>query len=122
MQARITKLEQIVKQTNDALAALATQGSPAASPRIRSVGPPATSQPAGSNCNAAIETTISGDFNGWDGETIFKLDNGQVWQQAQYDYMYSYSYRPDVTIYQTSSGCRMKVEEEEETILVKRIK
>ncbi len=30
-----------------------------------------------------------GTFNGWDGETIFNLDNGQVWQQSQYDYMYS---------------------------------
>jgi hypothetical protein len=29
---------------------------------------------------------------------------------------------PDVTIYQTSAGCRMKVEDESETILVKRIR
>jgi hypothetical protein len=36
--------------------------------------------------------------------------------------MYSYAYAPDVTIYQTSSGCRMKVEDEDETVLVKRIK
>ncbi len=76
----------------------------------------------GSNCAPAIESTISGDFEGWEGETIFKLDNGQIWEQSEYDYMYSYSYRPDVTIYQTSSGCRMKVEDEEETILVRRIK
>jgi hypothetical protein len=55
-------------------------------------------------------------------ETIFKLDNGQIWEQAEYAYMYSYSYRPDVTIYQTNSGCRLKVEGDEETILVKRIK
>lgn len=77
---------------------------------------------SGSNCAPAIESTIAGEFNGWDGETIFKLDNGQIWQQTEYDYMYSYSYRPDITIYQTSSGCRMKVEGEDETILVKRIK
>lgn len=73
-------------------------------------------------CTPAIESTIAGEFQGWDGETIFKLDNGQIWQQAEYDYMYSYSYRPEVTIYQTSSGCRMKVEDEEETVLVRRIK
>jgi hypothetical protein len=29
---------------------------------------------------------------------------------------------PDVTIYATQSGCRMKVEDENETVLVKRIK
>jgi len=77
---------------------------------------------SGSRCSPAIETTISGEFNGWDGETIFKLSNGQIWQQTEYNYMYSYAYMPEVTIYPTSSGCRMKVEDEEDTILVKRLK
>jgi hypothetical protein len=75
-----------------------------------------------SDCVPAIESTLAGDFNGWEGETIFKLDNGQIWEQAEYNYTYSYSYRPEVTIYQTSGGCRMKVEDEEETILVRRIR
>jgi hypothetical protein len=73
-------------------------------------------------CVPAIESAITGEVHGWDGETIFKLDNGQIWQQAEYDYTYFYEYHPDVTIYQTRSGCRMKVEDEEETIIVKRIK
>jgi hypothetical protein len=50
----------------------------------------------GSKCTPAIETSISGGFNGWDGETIFKLSNGQIWQQAEYDYTYSYEYMPEV--------------------------
>jgi hypothetical protein len=83
------------------------------SPRARTSG--------SSDCAPAVESTIKGDFEGWDGETIFKLDNGQIWEQAEYDYMYSYSYRPDVTIYETKSGCRMKVEDEDETIVIKRI-
>ena len=87
---------------------------PKAAPRV--VGSTQT------GCSPAIESAISGEFHGWDGETIFKLDNGQIWQQAEYDYTYSYSYHPDVTIYQTSAGCRLKVEDEEETIIVKRIK
>ena len=70
----------------------------------------------------AVESSISGEVNGWSGETIFKLDNGQIWQQAEYDYTYFYEYHPDVTIYETSAGCRMKVEDEDETLLVKRIK
>jgi len=65
---------------------------------------------------------FSDEFHGWDGETIFKLDNGQIWQQAEYDYTYTYLYRPDVTIYETRAGCRLKVEDEDETILVKRLK
>lgn len=74
------------------------------------------------SCSPAVESTISGEIEGWDGETIFKLDNGQIWQQAAYDYTYFYEYRPGITIYQTSAGCRMKVEDETDTVLVKRIK
>jgi hypothetical protein len=75
-----------------------------------------------SKCTPAIETTLAGEFNGWEGETIFKLSNGQIWEQAEYDYMYSYSYMPEVTIYPTTTGCKLKVEDENETVLVKRIK
>jgi hypothetical protein len=78
--------------------------------------------PVRSSCVPAVEASINGEFHGWDGETIFKLDNGQIWQQAEYDYNYDYDYSPDVTIYSTSSGCKMKVEGEDETVLVKRIK
>jgi hypothetical protein len=75
-----------------------------------------------SGCSPAVESSISGEFEGWSGETIFKLENGQIWQQAEYDYDYDYEYNPDVTIYQTTGGCRMKVEGDDETIIVKRIK
>jgi hypothetical protein len=78
--------------------------------------------PSRSSCVPAVESAITGEIEGWDGETIFKLDNGQIWQQAEYDYTYFYEYHPDVTIYQTSAGCRMKVEDEDDTVLVKRIK
>jgi hypothetical protein len=84
--------------------------------------PTPTSDRSRGGCTPAIESAVNGEFKGWDGETIFKLSNGQIWQQAEYDYMYSYSYSPEVTIYSTQSGCRMKVEDEEETILVKRLK
>lgn len=74
------------------------------------------------DCTPAVETNIAGDFNGWDGDTVFKLSNGEIWEQAEYEYMYSYSFMPGVTIYATQSGCEMKVEGEDEGILVKRIK
>ncbi len=90
-------------------------------PPVRTVQPQLT-EPRLSSCVPAVESTISGEFTGWEGETIFKLDNGQIWQQAEFDYTYDYEYRPDVTIYQTSSGCRLKVEDVEETIIVRRIK
>lgn len=68
-----------------------------------------------------IETRIDGDFEGWEGETIFKMMNGQIWQQTSYAYMYHYAYSPEVIIYKTSSGYVMKVDDVEETINVVQI-
>ena len=74
------------------------------------------------NLNAqVIETQIDGEFEGWEGETIFKMMNGQIWQQSSYAYMYSYAYSPEVIIYKTSSGYVMKVDGVEETINVVQI-
>ena len=75
------------------------------------------------NLNAqVIETQIDGEFEGWEGETIFKMMNGQIWQQSSYAYMYSYAYSPEVIIYETSSGYVMKVDGVEETINVIKLK
>lgn len=30
----------------------------------------------------AIVSRLAGDYEGWNGRTVFKLENGQVWQQA----------------------------------------
>jgi len=68
-----------------------------------------------------IKTQIDGDFEGWEGETIFKMMNGQIWQQSSYAYMYHYAYSPEVIIYKTSSGYVMKVKDVEETINIVQI-
>ena len=109
-----------IRQNGSFYAAIVKQ--PASEPK--SPTPPVIRVPNSprSSCSPAIEASISGEFEGWSGDTIFKLDNGQIWQQAEYDYDYDYDYDPDVTIYQTTAGCRMKVEGEHDTILVKRIK
>ena len=57
-----------------------------------------------------IESRIDGDFEGWDGETIVKLMNGQIWQQIEYYYHYHYSFMPDVLIYRSGGGYKMKVD------------
>lgn len=31
--------------------------------------------------NFEIKSRITGEFSGWEGDTIFRLDNGQIWQQ-----------------------------------------
>ncbi len=69
-----------------------------------------------------IESTIDGKFEGWKGETIFKLTNGQIWQQAEYAYLYHYAYRPEVLIYKSSSGYIMKVDGVSDEIRVKLVR
>ena len=79
---------------------------------------PVVDNPCSPLTNQDIETQIDGDFEGWEGETIFKMTNGQIWQQSSYSYMYHYAYMPNVIIYDTSSGYVLKVEGVEETIYV----
>lgn len=69
-----------------------------------------------------IESNIDGTFNGWDGETIFKLRNGQIWQQSSYAYTYHYAYAPDVMIYKTSGVYKMKVDGVDTSINVTQLK
>ncbi|MBR0849668.1 hypothetical protein JQ543_18090 [Bradyrhizobium diazoefficiens] len=53
---------------------------------------------------STINSRISDTFEGAQGDSIYKLDNGQVWQQSKYFYKYKYSYRPRVRI--EASGYR----------------
>lgn len=69
-----------------------------------------------------IESRIDGEFTGWEGETIFKLQNGQIWQQSSYNYMYKYIYNPDVVIYRSGSGYKMRVDRVDREIAVRRLK
>ncbi len=69
---------------------------------------------------AVIESKIDGEFQGWDGETIFKLVNCQIWQQSSYHYYYHYAYMPRVTIYRTDGGYKMKVDGVDPSIYVRR--
>lgn len=67
-------------------------------------------RPGERGCSPAIESKIDGEFEGWSGDTIVKLMNGQIWQQSSYTYSYAYKYSPDVTVFSSSGGCKMLVE------------
>ncbi len=69
-----------------------------------------------------IESRLDGVFNGWDGKTVFRLINGQDWQQSTYAHHYQYAYRPEVLIYLSKRGWMLKVEGVRQTIGVTRIK
>jgi hypothetical protein len=67
-----------------------------------------------------VDSRIDGEFKGWEGETVFKLQNGEVWQQALHGYKYSYAFSPKVLIYQSGDVFRMKVEGVDEDLVVRR--
>jgi hypothetical protein len=76
---------------------------------------------ANASSSDIIESQIDGDFNGWNGETIFKLTNGQIWQQSSYAYTYSYSFMPKVIIYKVGKLYKMQVKGVTSSIYVKRL-
>lgn len=48
---------------------------------------------------SVVESTIDGDWRGWDGKTELQLTNGSKWRQAEYHYEYRYAYRPSVIMF-----------------------
>ena len=72
--------------------------------------------------NDVIESRIDGEFEGWDGETIFKLTNGQIWQQTDFQIQIAIKLMPKVLIYNTGSNFKMQVEGIEKSITVTRLK
>lgn len=58
---------------------------------------------------SVMESRIDGEFKGWEGETIYPLTNGQIWQQNRYHYHYHYAYNPIVWIYRSGGGYKMHV-------------
>ncbi len=71
---------------------------------------------------SVIETQIDGEFEGWEGETIVKLMNGQIWQQTDYYYYYHYAYMPSVLVYRSGGGYKMKINGIEKAVGVQRLR
>jgi hypothetical protein len=56
-----------------------------------------------------IESRIVGDFRGWDGKTVFVLENGQVWRQRQPGSVYHVAKNPKVVIQRGPVCSRLSV-------------
>jgi hypothetical protein len=52
---------------------------------------------------------IEGEFSGFDEGAVFRLSNGQTWQQARYRYRYHYAYRPQIQIARIGGAYVMQV-------------
>jgi len=65
------------------------------------------------NHDVICQACIQGTFYGFDGDTIFALDDGTFWLQAEYKYWYHYEYQPEVEIISDGRcGYHIRVEAE----------
>lgn len=90
--------------------------------RKKTHAPPVVKTPVKNINHDVVQSRINGTFNGWDGDTIFELENGQIWKQRDYAYMYHYAYRPKVTIIKEDFSYKMFIEDVTETLVVEKIK
>lgn len=67
------------------------------------------------------DSSIEGECEGFDGDRVFDLVNGQKWQQAVYRYKYRYRYRPSVRIWRDASGDYIEIEGMDELVRVRRV-
>ena len=68
------------------------------------------------------DSRIDGDFEGWDGDRVFELPNGQKWQQVRYRYRYRYRYSPRARVYNKGGRYYLEVEGMDEAIEVRRVR
>lgn len=71
---------------------------------------------------SAFEARLTGDFTGWTGKTIFKLDNGQVWRQrSSANYRHRGSDRRVKFKKNWMGGWEMTVVSSGKTVLVRKV-
>lgn len=74
------------------------------------------------NTPDVIESHIEGKFTGWEGNTTFRLANGQVWQQADAGRFYYPTRDPKVIIRKAAFGSYLlRIEGKGSTVRVRRI-
>jgi hypothetical protein len=69
-----------------------------------------------------VESRVEGTFNGWDGDTILQLSNGQIWKQSDYTYGYTYKYSPKILIYKSGTRYKAKIDGYDREAYVTRLK
>lgn len=69
-----------------------------------------------------LRAKVVGEFTGWDGKTIFKLDNGQVWRQSTPGTYRFKATDPEVIIEKALLGYKLRLVETRRSIAVRRVK
>jgi hypothetical protein len=68
-----------------------------------------------------VETRILGSFTGWTGNTVFKLENGQVWKQADSSTYETKLENPQVVIKRLGFGYLLTLSGHGATVFVTRV-
>jgi hypothetical protein len=69
-----------------------------------------------------VESSVRGKFEGFARGRLYRLANGDIWEQTEYRTTYHSLYDPDVTIVRDGSEHRMSVDGVSDTVAVKRVK
>jgi hypothetical protein len=116
------KVPQISKQTPPVPNLTETQPSPPETPDA-SFGKEQVKKAPEPDVPQQITARIVGEFRGWDGKTVFRLDNGQVWQQRVGGrYRSPKRLDPDVDIYNGGFGFYLKTTDSSRSVGVKRLR
>lgn len=70
----------------------------------------------------SIQSRIDGNFNGWEGDTVVKLENGQVWQQVDFKFKFAFKFRPKVLVFRDGGNYYMIIEGVNDKIKVRQIR
>ena len=77
----------------------------------------------------AYEESIVGEFDGWDGDTIFKLSDGSIWEQVDSTHEHNHQNSPDIYLIEYAFLREQNiflyyalVEDSDELVHVRRIK
>ena len=69
-----------------------------------------------------VDSFIVNDFNGWDGDTLFELQNGQIWQQVGPGIETHVAVRPRALIFRGGGGAKLHVDGVDSTVLVEQLR
>lgn len=67
-----------------------------------------------------LVTRIKGASRGYHRDAVFRLANGQVWQQARYRYHYRYAFRPEVKLFTDGGYQMLQIDGIDEAVVVRR--
>lgn len=71
---------------------------------------------------SVIESKVDGQFEGWEGNTVVRLINGELWQQTDGHISITVKSMPDVLIYRSDGQWKMKVEGIPKAVVVERLR